>query len=56
MPNFKGQITEEGVIQLIAYIKSLSPQTPATQQGSQQAPVVNAPQAGKKAPAGAAQQ
>jgi cytochrome c oxidase subunit 2 len=36
MPNFKGQITEENVIQLIAYIKSLSPQTPASQQGSQQ--------------------
>ena len=51
MPNFKGQLTEQGVIQLIAYIKSLPPQTPASQQGSQQAPVVNAPQAGKKLPA-----
>jgi cytochrome c oxidase subunit 2 len=45
MPNFKGQITEESVIQLIAYIKSLSPQTPASQQGSQQRPVVIAPRA-----------
>ena len=29
MPNFKGQVSEENVIQLIAYIKSLSPPTPA---------------------------
>jgi cytochrome c oxidase subunit 2 len=29
MPNFKGQVTEENVIQLIAYLKSLSPQAPA---------------------------
>jgi cytochrome c oxidase subunit II len=36
MPNFKGQITEENVIQLIAYIKSLSPQTPVT--GAPRAP------------------
>lgn len=56
MPNFKGQISEEGVIQLIAYIKSLSPTSPASQQGSQQPAVVNAPQTGKKAPAHAAQQ
>jgi len=28
MPNFKGQLSEESVIQLIAYIKSLSPSTP----------------------------
>ncbi len=47
MPNFKGQLTEENVIQLIAYVKSLSPTTPASQQGSQQAPVVNAPQGPK---------
>lgn len=40
MPNFKGQISEENVIQLIAYIKSLSPQTPASQQGSQQGPAL----------------
>ncbi len=45
MPVFKGQITEEGVIQLIAFIKSLSPQTPASQQGSQQGPIVIAPRA-----------
>ncbi|MBV8553083.1 MAG: cytochrome c oxidase subunit II [Acidobacteriaceae bacterium] len=32
MPNFKGQLSEENVIQLIAYIKSLSPNTPASQQ------------------------
>jgi len=33
MPNFKGQLSEENVIQLIAYIKSLSPATPASQRG-----------------------
>lgn len=43
MPVFKGQISEEGVIQLIAFIKSLSPNTPASQQGSQQPPIVLAP-------------
>jgi cytochrome c oxidase subunit 2 len=43
MPVFRGQVTEENVIQLIAYIKSLSPQTPASQQGVQQRPVVIAP-------------
>lgn len=36
MPNFKGQVSEEDVIQLIAYIKSLSPSGPASQQGTQQ--------------------
>jgi cytochrome c oxidase subunit II len=46
MPQFKGQVTEENVIQLIGYIKSLSPQTPASQQGSQQPSVVIAPQSG----------
>src|SRR5581483_10999850 len=46
MPNFKGQISESDVIQLIAYIKSLSPSTPASQQGSQQPAVVIAPKAG----------
>jgi cytochrome c oxidase subunit 2 len=45
MPHFKGQLSEENVIQLIAYIKSLSPSTPATQQGSQQPAVVIAPKA-----------
>lgn len=45
MPVFKGQISEEGVIQLIAFIKSLSPNTPASQQGSQQPPIVIAPTA-----------
>jgi cytochrome c oxidase subunit 2 len=56
MPNFKGQVSEQGVIQLIAYIKSLSPTTPASQQGSQQGPVVVAPQAATKTPVrGAAQ-
>jgi cytochrome c oxidase subunit 2 len=45
MPNFKGQINEEQVIQLIAYIKSLSPNAPASQQGPQQRPVVIAPTA-----------
>jgi cytochrome c oxidase subunit II len=45
MPVFKGQISEEAVIQLIAFIKSLSPSTPASQQGSQQPPIVLAPPA-----------
>lgn len=45
MPNFQGQLSEEQVIQLIAYIKSLSPATPASQQGSQEPPVVIAPKA-----------
>jgi cytochrome c oxidase subunit 2 len=45
MPEFKGQVSEENVIQLIAFIKSLSPQTPASQQGPQQRPVVIAPRA-----------
>ena len=43
MPVFKGQISEEGIIQLIAFIKSLSPNVPASQQGSQQPPIVLAP-------------
>ena len=45
MPIFKGQVSEQNVIQLIAYIKSLSPNAPASQQGSQQPPVVAAPPA-----------
>jgi cytochrome c oxidase subunit 2 len=45
MPTFRGQVSEENVIQLIAYIKSLSPQTPASQQGPQQPPIVIAPRA-----------
>ncbi len=51
MPPFKGQLSEENVIQLIAYIKSLSPTGPASQQGSQQEPVVLAPSASGKMPA-----
>src|SRR3954464_14398919 len=43
MPHFKGQISEENVIQLIAYVKSLSPSTPSSQQGPQQRPTVIAP-------------
>jgi cytochrome c oxidase subunit II len=43
MPVFKGQISEEGIIQLIAFIKSLSPNVPASQQGSQQPTIVLAP-------------
>lgn len=46
MPVFKGQVTEENVIQLIGFIKSLSPNAPASQQGSQQPPIVIAPGAG----------
>ena len=49
MPNFKGQLSEENVIQLIAFIKSLSPGGPASQQGSQQPAVVIAPKAAKPA-------
>ena len=49
MPVFKGQLSEENVIQLIAYIKSLSPTTPESQQGSQQAPIVLAPPAAPQA-------
>lgn len=45
MPVFKGQVTEENVIQLIGYIKSLSPNAPTSQQGVQQNPVVIAPRA-----------
>ncbi len=44
MPVFKGQLSEENIIQLIAYIKSLSPTAPESQQGSQQSPIVLAPQ------------
>lgn len=51
MPNFKGQLSEEQTIQLIAYIKSLSPTGPASQQGTQQRPVVIAPKAAGAAPA-----
>jgi cytochrome c oxidase subunit II len=49
MPNFKGQISEEGVIQLISYVKSLSSSAPASQQGTQ-APGATAvePQAGPR--------
>ncbi|MDQ2843041.1 MAG: cytochrome c oxidase subunit II [Acidobacteriota bacterium] len=53
MPNFKGQLSEENVIQLIAYIKSLSPTTPPSQQGSQQPPIVLTPGTSSN-PAGAA--
>jgi len=45
MPVFKGQVTEEGIVELIAFIKSLSPDVPASQQGSQQNPIVIAPRA-----------
>lgn len=55
MPNFKGQVSEEQTIQLIAYIKSLTPAGPASQQGVQQRPVVIAPKAAAPAAKGAAQ-
>ncbi len=54
MPVFKGSLTEENIVQLIAYIKSLSPTGPASQQGSQQAPVVIAPRDANAAPASGA--
>jgi cytochrome c oxidase subunit II len=47
MPNFKGQISEEQVIQLIAYVKSLSPAAPASQVGPAQQPVVAGAQGSK---------
>jgi hypothetical protein len=31
MPTFQGLVTEEGVLQLVEYIKSLGPRTPAGQ-------------------------
>ncbi len=43
MPVYKGQLTEANVIQLIAYIRSLSPPEPASQLGDQQRPIVIAP-------------
>lgn len=43
MPIFKGQVTEEGIVELTAFIKSLSPSAPESQQGSQQEPIVIAP-------------
>ena len=46
MPVFQGQLSESNIIQLIAYIKSLSPPVPASQQGSQQLPIVLTPQMG----------
>jgi cytochrome c oxidase subunit 2 len=46
MPNFKGQLSEENVIQLIAYIKSLSPATPPSQQGQ---PPTKTPSAASRA-------
>ncbi len=49
MPHFKGQVTEENVIQLIAYIKSLSPSTPASQQGGGQPTPTTPSQAGRAA-------
>jgi cytochrome c oxidase subunit 2 len=39
MPNFQGQLSEENVIQLIAYIKSLSPAAAPAQGGNQPAAV-----------------
>ena len=45
MPNFKGQVSEENVIQLIAYIKSLTPQGPAVQPGAPPRPTSTAPAA-----------
>jgi cytochrome c oxidase subunit 2 len=52
MPNFKGQVSEENVIQLIAFVKSLAPNAPASQVGPGQRPVV-AGAAGSKATNGA---
>lgn len=49
MPNFKGQLSEENVIQLIAFIKSLSPSAPASQVAGAGAPRIT-PSAGGRAP------
>lgn len=49
MPNFKGQLSEENVIQLIAYIKSLSPSTPASQQSGGALPPKTPSKAGRAA-------
>jgi cytochrome c oxidase subunit 2 len=43
MPVFQGQVSEEEIIGIIAYVKSLSPGAPASQHGGQQWPVVIAP-------------
>ena len=51
MPNYKGQLSEANVIQLIAYIKSLTPAVPASQLGTQQPPIVVAPRDAQSAPA-----
>jgi hypothetical protein len=40
MPVFKGLLPEENLIQLIAYVRSLSPTTPASRQGSPEPVVV----------------
>ena len=41
MPTFKGQVTEEGLLQLIAYIKSLQPppEAPAAAQPAEKTDV-----------------
>ena len=49
MPNFKGQLSEENVIQLIAYIKSL---TPTTALAPQPQPTAAQPATAGAAPAG----
>ncbi|MDQ2969606.1 MAG: cytochrome c oxidase subunit II [Acidobacteriota bacterium] len=41
MPTFQGLISEEGLLQLVAYIKSLSPQNPAGPSPGRMAPPVN---------------
>lgn len=47
MPNFKGQLSEENVIQLIAFIKSLSPSTPASQQAGGALPPITPSRGGR---------
>jgi cytochrome c oxidase subunit II len=47
MPNFKGQVSEENVIQLIAFVKSLASNAPASQVGPAQRPVVAGAQGSK---------
>lgn len=51
MPTFKGQVTEEQLVSLVAYIKSLSGDTSPTSQSQTAAPAANTSAANTVAPA-----
>ncbi|MBL8123198.1 MAG: cytochrome c oxidase subunit II [Blastocatellia bacterium] len=51
MPTFKGQVTEEQLVSLVAYIKSLSGDTSPTSQSQAAAPAANTSAANTVAPA-----